>query len=63
MVGTFVLYNCGPLDLFLSSNFMQLSMYYFYFIIFFFGHAAQLVGSQFPDQGLNMGHSSESTES
>ena len=29
---------------------------------FLFGHAAQLVGSQFPDQGLNLGHSSESTE-
>lgn len=25
--------------------------------------AARLVGSQFPDQGLNLGHGSESTES
>ena len=23
---------------------------------FFFGHASKLVGSQFPDQGLNLGH-------
>ena len=29
----------------------------------FFGHTVQLAGSQFPDQGLNPGHSSESPES
>ena len=28
-----------------------------------FGHAVWLVGSQFPDQGLNSGHGRESTES
>ena len=29
---------------------------------FVFGCAAQLAGSQFPDQGLNLGHGSESPE-
>ena len=29
---------------------------------FFFGHALKPVGSQFPDQGLNLGHGSESTK-
>ena len=28
-----------------------------------FGHATQLVGSQFPDQGLSLGHNSKSAES
>ena len=28
-----------------------------------FGHATQLMGSQFPDQGLNLGHNSKSAES
>ena len=28
-----------------------------------FGHASWLVGSQFPDQGLNSGHGRKSTES
>ena len=32
-------------------------------IFFFFGHTARLAGSQFPDQGLNPGHGSESLES
>ena len=27
----------------------------FFFFFFFFGHTRQLVGSQFPDQGLNLG--------
>ena len=36
----------------------------FFKIFFFFpGQIAQLVGSQFPDQGLNLGHGSETTES
>ena len=30
---------------------------------FFFGYAMQLAGSQFPDQGLNLGHGIESPES
>ena len=30
---------------------------------FFFGCAARLAGSQFPDRGRNRGHSSESLES
>ena len=30
---------------------------------FFFFITVQLVGSQFPNQGLNLGHSSESTKS
>ena len=30
------------------------------FFFFFFGDATRLAGSQFPDQGLNPGHSSES---
>ena len=32
-------------------------------IFIYFGCAAQLAGSQFPDQGLNLGHGSESAES
>ena len=35
---------------------------YFYFY-FFLGCAAQLVGSQFPNEGLNLGHGSKSLES
>ena len=31
--------------------------------VFFFGCAVLLAGSQFPDQGLNLGPGSESTES
>ena len=36
-----------------------------FFLSFFlcFGRTAQLVGSQFPDQGLNPGHGSENTKS
>ena len=30
---------------------------------FFFARVKQLAGSQFPDQGLNLGHSSECLES
>ena len=33
------------------------------FFFFFFGLVKQLAGSQFPDQGLNLGHSSERLES
>ena len=32
------------------------------FFLFFFDHSAGLVGSYFPDQGLNLGHHSESTK-
>ena len=32
-------------------------------LFFFFGHTMRLAGSQFPDQGLNPGHGSESAES
>ena len=32
-------------------------------IFSFFGQAMKLAGSEFPDQGLNPGHSSESTKS
>ena len=36
----------------------------FHFVcLFVFGYAAQLAGSWFPDQGLNLGHSSKSLES
>ena len=31
--------------------------------LFFFWHVVCLAGSQFPDQGLNLGHKSESPES
>lgn len=31
--------------------------------VLFFGHAMQLTGSPFPDQGLNLGYGSESPES
>ena len=34
-----------------------------YSFFFFFNLATQLVGSHFPDQGLNLGHSSKSPES
>ena len=33
---------------------------YIYVCMVFFGHAAWLVGSQLPNQRLNLGHSSES---
>ena len=29
----------------------------FFFLSFFFGCAVQLAGSQFPNRGLNLGHS------
>ena len=32
-------------------------------VLFFPGRAARLAGSQFPDQGLNLDHGSESPES
>ena len=35
----------------------------FKFYFYFFGHTTQLVGFQFPDQGSNPGHGSESAES
>ena len=35
----------------------------FLFFLFSFGRAAWLAGSQFPDQGLNQGHHSESAKS
>ena len=35
----------------------------FFFFFFYFGHAARFAGCQFPDQGLNLGHSNESAES
>ena len=34
-----------------------------FFGFFFFGHATQLWGSRFPNQGLNPGHSSETAKS
>ena len=39
--------------------------FFFFFFFFFFGHGMQPLDmdSQFPDQGLNPGHSSESAES
>ena len=38
-------------------------LFYFKFLNFlFFGCAAWLAGSEFPDQGLNPGHCSESAE-
>ena len=36
---------------------------FFVFCFWFFCHAARCAGSQFPDQGLNPGHGSESPES
>ena len=36
---------------------------YFYFIYLFFGRALRLAGSQFSDQGLNLGQGSDSPES
>ena len=35
----------------------------FFLSFFFFGHTVQLVGSQFPNKGLNPGHTSESAQS
>ena len=32
-------------------------------LIFYFSYATHLVGSQFPNQGLNLGHDNESMES
>ena len=34
-----------------------------FFFVFFFGCTTQLAGSQFPNQGFNLGHGSESPES
>ena len=34
-----------------------------YIYIYIFGYTVQLVGSQFPNQGLNLGHGSERPES
>ena len=34
-----------------------------FFVLSFSGHATRLVGSQFPNQGLNLGHHSENAES
>ena len=34
-----------------------------FLFVFFFGCVAQLAGSLFPDQGLNLGHGSESAKS
>ena len=51
---------------FFISNEMFILFIYFYrmsIFLFFFGRAVQLAVSQFPDQGLNLGHSSESAES
>ena len=45
----------GVTDLFVYS----FSQHFF----FFFGLVARLAGSQFPDQGLNLGHDSERVES
>ena len=39
------------------------SLWNFFFFFFNFVCAAQLAGLQFPDQGLNPGHGSESAES
>ena len=36
---------------------------FFFSFLFFFGCAAWIAGSQFPKQGLNSGHGSESPES
>ena len=43
--------------------FVHSFIWFDFFFFFFFGGAAQLVGPQFPNQGLNLGHGSECTES
>ena len=35
----------------------------FRLFVLFFSHIVSLAGSQFPDQGLNLGHGSESAKS
>ena len=37
--------------------------FYLFHYYYFFDHATRLVGSHFPDQGLNPGQGSESAES
>ena len=52
---------------FLNHVEMQIIMCYFLFnfifCLFLFGHTTRLEASLFPDQGLNPGHGSESSES
>ena len=38
-------------------------VFFFFFISFYFGSAMWLAGSQFSNQGLNLGHGSEILES
>ena len=45
---------------YLLPYFLVLQVFFFFFL---FGHTAQFAGSQFPDQGLNLGPSSGSTKS
>ena len=59
--GTLSLFTALSLTVFQFDICKQYSQ--FSIAVFFFGHAAWLVGSQFPDQGLNLGHGGESAES
>ena len=44
-------------------SFLFIFSFYLFLFLIFFGHATWLVGSQFPDQGLNPAHGNESPES
>ena len=47
----------------IKNEFLWLLVFLPFHLLIYFGHAAQLVGTQSPDQGLNPGHSSGSAES
>ena len=47
----------------MKVQFLKSSHHHLVLFIYFFGHAARLTGSYFPDQGLNPGPGSESAES
>lgn len=55
--------SCGPILFNFNPYHNLTSRANPFFSFFFFGRATQFVGSQFPNQRLNPGQSSESTES
>ena len=58
-----MLLQVGKFYSFLSLNNIPFCVYISKFSCFSFSHTRQLVGSQFPNQGLNLDHSSETLES
>ena len=50
-------------DFWLKGNLCMVSNFFKIYLFIYLGHAAQLAGSQFPDQGLNPGHGTGSAKS